>query len=172
MFTRIYEKYFIQGCNVNDSIDTGETFIDASGTVRSFYTFTAAASIYHIRKCMQNIGKSYSSGCVVFGTGDVAPTKDDYCLSGDLITTISGTYAFTNTFDENGYTLEAIYTLTNTGTDSITIKEIAAIGIGKYSSNYSTACLWDRTVLDTPVTIPAGGVGQVAYTIRFNYPTT
>ena len=32
--------------------------------------------------------------------------------------------------------------------------------------------IWvERTVLETPVTIPAGGVGQVTYTIRMNYPT-
>lgn len=28
----------------------------------------------------------------------------------------------------------------------------------------------NRTVFDTPVTIAAGGVGQVTYTIRMNYP--
>lgn len=119
---------------------------------------------------------SYTSlGGVVFGTGTTAPALDDYCLSGDLITTFAYTVAsFTVDADDTGVTITALYTLTNTGDDAFTIGEVGLIASTYDNSNYKSAnykCLLERTVLDTPVTIAAGGVGQVTYTLKMNYPT-
>lgn len=111
-------------------------------------------------------------GGVVFGTGTTPPTKDDYCLSGDLITTISCSSAVDYEFDDTGITFTAIYTITNTGSSDITIGEIGLM-CGLYSDSDTNALyksFVERTVLDTPVTITAGGLGQVTYTIRMNYP--
>lgn len=108
-------------------------------------------------------------GGVIFGSGTTQPTIDDYKLSGDIVTTISASVAYTFKTDEEGICYEGIYTIANTGTNEITIGEIGLLaGAG---SSVSQKFLVERTALDTPVTIPVNGVGQVAYTIRLNYPT-
>ena len=117
-----------------------------------------------------------AGGGVILGTGTTPPTLDDYMLSGDLITTFtsSSTINITNNPELNEAFLTTIFTITNSGTDAFTIGEIGLIGNIK-SNNTGTSVsdmsLLERTVLDSPVTIEASGVGQVTYTIRFNYPT-
>ena len=112
-----------------------------------------------------------SSGGVILGTGTTTPTLDDYCLSGDMITTFTYSKNVTVTSDESGVTITALYTITNTGSSAFTIGELGLIAATYSSTSTSNKCLVERTVLDTPVTIPAGGVGQVEYTITFNLPT-
>lgn len=112
-------------------------------------------------------------GGVIIGTGTTPPTLDDYYLSGDLITGFNFSYSSTIESDDNGSTITALYTITNSGDTAFTIGEIGLIA-NLYSSSYSGSKyngLLERTVLDTPVTIEPGGVGQVTYTITFTYPT-
>ena len=108
--------------------------------------------------------------CIVFGDGDATPTINDYHLSGNLIT---GIVSSTSTVHKpNG--VEKRFTVTNNNSNEIIIKEICYFSQAGWSSDLGNTSgvtlLLDRTVLDTPVTIPAGGVGQVVYTITFNYP--
>lgn len=107
---------------------------------------------------------------VSFGTGNTAPTMDDYGLSGDLITTLTATSAAAREAGTGDVSI--VYTLTNSGSSEITIREVAWFGYSyiKESGSWFSA-MYDRTVLDTPVTIPAGGVGQVTYTICAEMPT-
>ena len=112
-------------------------------------------------------------GGVVFGTGNTPPTIDDTTLSGNLISGFSYTKSVTTERGDNGVTFTALYTVTNNNAEAITISEVAIIANLSQSNTSPDAtykALVDRTVLDTPVTIPAGGVGQVVYTITFNYP--
>lgn len=116
--------------------------------------------------------KQSNSAGVLFGNGDTPPTMEDYKLSGDIISDFTYSAAISKDSTDNGVSITATYTITNTSSSEIVIKEIGVVG-KLVSSNYSGPQyigLLDRTVLDTPVTIPAGGVGQVVYTITFNYP--
>lgn len=102
---------------------------------------------------------------VLFGTGDTPPTLEDYTLAGDAISTINSSSSITTIGSANDAEyaeLSVTYTLTNTGTKDVTVKEVALVCFG---------CMMERTVLEAPITIPGGGVGQVTYTIRMNYPT-
>ena len=118
-----------------------------------------------------------SNNGVVLGDGDTPPTFEDYTLAGNLISNFTFT-ASTSVLktDDSGATIRALYTITNNNSEEITIKEICLIvnatqyssGSGLYAKN---KIVLDRTVLDTPVTIPAGGIGQVEYTITLNLPT-
>ena len=121
------------------------------------------------------VGTTYAGGNgerIILGTGDTPPAKTDYKLSGDLITTVN--VLVNHSYGDNFR--KVTLTITNTGTDEITIKEVGYLS--SVSMQYKTVSvggvpvLVDRTVLDTPVTIPAGGVGQVEYTITFNVPTS
>lgn len=115
------------------------------------------------------IGNSYPG--IIIGTGDTAPTIDDYCLSGDLISTFASSVTTSFAADENGSTLTALCTITNSGSKSFTIREVGLYGKANGSSVATDACLIERTVLDAPLTIEPGGVGQLTYTIKLNYPT-
>lgn len=117
-----------------------------------------------------------SYGGVVFGTGTTPPTYDDYKLSGDLITglTISKTESTDRSDTDASRTV--IYTITNGGASDVTIGEVGLLAVGSQSPKetsygYRYPMMVERTVLNSPVTIPAGGIGQVTYTIRMNYPT-
>ena len=128
-------------------------------------------SMYVIR---QNYTTSANGGTggVIFGTGSTPPSIDDYCLSGEIVTGFNWTANVNKTESDSGVSVKAIYTITNTISESITIREVALMSALHGAYNGAAYCgLIERTVLDNPVTIPAGGVGQVVYTITFNYPT-
>ena len=116
----------------------------------------------------------YSNGGVIFGSGTTPPSLDDYKLSSSIISTITASAPTPSVVtDDNGVSVTTIYSLTNTGTEDITVGEVGLIAslYSSSSTEYYLKALLERTVLDTPVTIPAGGIGQVTYTIRMNYPT-
>ena len=116
-----------------------------------------------------------SNNGVVLGDGDTPPTFEDYTLAGNLISNFVFTASISRlNIDNSGATIKALYTITNNNSVEITIKELCLIVNGtQYSGSNDSKykIVLDRTVLDTPVTIPAGGVGQVEYTITFNLPT-
>ena len=119
---------------------------------------------------------SYRGVC--FGDGDTPPTPADLNISGNAFSTYDALYNLSTGVDDSGHIyVKAHYTITNTGEQAFTIKEIglfAAPSLRKgpdIAVAGSFSILLDRTILDTPVTIPAGGIGQVEYTITFNLPT-
>lgn len=112
---------------------------------------------------------------IVFGNGQDAESIDSYTMSGDLFTdyTVSSVQSFE--IDDNGMVRVVMFTLTNTGSEDFTISELGLVTYA-YITNTNGYCyennfLLERTVLENPITIPAnGGVGQVTYTIRMDYP--
>lgn len=119
----------------------------------------------------QTYGYIAAHAGIAFGDGNKAPTVDDITLSGNLITTLTGTVSHDTIMNDNGCETTFLYTLTNTGSTSVTIKELGIFS-SFHASDADTACLIDRVVLDEPVTIPASGIGMVTYTFKVNYPTT
>lgn len=110
---------------------------------------------------------SISDVGVYFGTGNTAPTPDDYCLSGNVLSSgLTANYTISGSSDDDGLTVTALYTLINGGSSEVTVGEIAML-----ASNNSKYFVIERTALEVPITIPPTGVGQVTYTIRIPYPT-
>lgn len=121
---------------------------------------------------MDYVVTDFSVGGVIFGTGTTPPTLDDYCMSGETITAITwASNGLQSEITDNGLTIANGYTITNTGEEAITIGEIGLIASPTGSTAEGNYALLERTVLDAPITIEPGGVGQVTYTVRFNYPT-
>lgn len=110
---------------------------------------------------------------VIFGTGTTPATIDDYQMAGEHYIDYAVSYYYEAIYDESGVTNKCTYTLTNTLETSVTIGEIGlSIPVSRGSSSYYyTGLLVERTVLDNPITIEPGGVGQVTYEIKMNYPT-
>lgn len=127
-------------------------------------------SIYKLRTSLDT--SSYPG--VYLGNGTIEPTYDDYWLSGDIISTYTYTATVTSAFDDEGLVVTALYTLTNTGSEAFTVNEIGLVGNSNPSSGKGSKynALLERTLLESPVTIEPGEVGQITYTIRMNYPTT
>lgn len=109
-----------------------------------------------------NIALSNASSGIVFGTGSTSPTIDDYKLESIITGGLTGTFKYSI----NNSTGIIKIILTNTSDNNITISEMGwqFTNYCSYSSSSSSGiALMDRTVLDTPVTIEAGGVGVVEY---------
>lgn len=114
---------------------------------------------------------------VLFGTGNTAPTIDDITLSGDPIDNTKISVKTTKQFNyaESYFEIGAVFTITNNGDSNITIGEIGIFNYfhtleKQYGATYTYPYMIERTVLENPITIAPGGVGQVTYTIRTNYP--
>ncbi len=174
MFTRNYYKMLAAKIAYDGTLYNAKTWNNTDYTVgynngMAFCEDNTSAAYANIRLLQTSIS---SNGGVILGTGDTVSTLDDYKLSGDLITTFTYSSSITKTADENGITIQALYTITNTGDSAFTIKEIGMIC--NPSSTYQQTqykVLLERTVLDNPVTIEASGIGQVTYTIRLDFPT-
>lgn len=173
MFTRNYYKAIFGAITKKGS--SKELFVTTSGSnVKGSYPDEHVMIAYSDYGYSPNMSYPRNSltnkGGVFFGTGNIPPTFDDYKLAGSLITTFSASASVDVSQDDNGYTITALYTITNTGSEAFTVSEVALMA-SPSNSALSTKILFERTVLDNPVTIPVGGVGQVTYTIRMNYPT-
>lgn len=171
MFVKNWYKQL--ACAVGGSADKYDFKYSHNGSAGSFNygLFYALNSNANTRN--PYIGKlitTYSGyGGVIFGDGNIPVTIDDYCLSGNIITTLSGNGTVTWTASDTELVGESTFLLTNTGTSEVTIRECGLFGGANNNNGYTR--MLDRTVLDTPVTIPAGGVGQIVYTVRIVFPT-
>lgn len=154
----------IQGVNVD-----GNTY-----TLYNYYGVTPTFMYTNVQSAATHVAQTSITGNpgVIFGDGDTAVTFDDHALAGNLFTTFSFTQTSVVGSDESGMYKTVTFILTNTGDTAFTIKEIGLMGKiasgGKTFRNY----LFERTVLESPVTIEPGGIGEVTYTVRFNIPPT
>lgn len=122
---------------------------------------------------MYKVRTSYASsyGGVIFGDGDTPVKYADNKLSGNVISTITASANITKENSEDAIGVTGLYTITNTGSESITIKEVGLLVNSRGTASEENAVLIERTILDEPVTIPAGGVGQVTYTVHVVCPS-
>lgn len=109
---------------------------------------------------------SSANNHIAFGDGDTPPTKDDYTLSGNLITTLyfSSRSSFVSVEGDTVF-FGVNMAITNNGADAVTIREIAWLGSFTTTYKSGTHLMLDRTVLNSPVTIPAGGTESITYKI-------
>lgn len=106
-------------------------------------------------------------GYIVLGNGTTKPTPEDYRLESQITTNLS-----CDSVSVSRNTTVKTYTATfsNSGTSDITVTEIGYVS--KTSYNYNGIYkfdnfLMDRTVLETPITIPAGESRTVTYELSF-----
>lgn len=187
MFTKNFYKLLAN--RINNQLQTGFTLkrmagsdVQISSTSYAGYlsegiNFGSNAnngtpSLYNPRlyaKTSLETANNYNGG-VIFGSGTASPTVDDYTMAGELFATGSVSANVERSFDDEGAYWTATYTITNTGDEDFTVGEIGLYA-NSNSTNVKGPFLIERTVLETPITIPAGGVGLVTYNIRLVYPT-
>ena len=140
----------------------------ANGYTIKFYKSSGATNDMPYIGNLRKNTSDYNQG-IIIGTGNSQATIDDYCMSGNIINTFNYSVAIDYVKNDNEMVITAIYTITNTGSESFTIGEIGMYSINKLSSNNTNRILFERTALDSPITIEAGGVGQLTYTITVPY---
>lgn len=129
---------------------------------------------------MGNLGSSLqttaTSAGISVGSGDTAATDEDYNLASTITSGLSGTITNTHGMDSDKPYVTYNVVLSNSTAADIVVKEIGAkINIpcqssaGATGSSSNKVCLIDRTVLSTPVTVPAGGNAAILYTLKTSY---
>ena len=125
-----------------------------------------------------DVGYSIGARGIWLGSGTTTPTEEDYNMPNQITSGISCSTSKTNGVDENGNAFSKyILTVTNTSGSAKTISEIAfAQGIPAAPSptgSVSWECVMlDHTLLDSPVTIAAGDVAVIEYTLKCALPTS
>ena len=102
---------------------------------------------------------------ISLGSGSTPAAETDYALESIITSGISTSIITAMQQDSNGnpQTIDTI-TVTNTGSSDITIGEIGMTVTPKNSGTLIYV-LVDRTVLDSPITIPANESAVITYTI-------
>lgn len=171
--------YFL-GVNIGGEISAGSKNVVAySG--KQITKANSQQNVQSVGYLMKTVTKSTPSannssayGGVLFGSGNVAPTKDDYTLSGTVLTNFTSSYMQSFSFGDDGSTtVTTVYTITAPSSEDITIGEVGIytkMTYGQVSGQTGSTYLYqpiliERTALDSPITIPANGVGQVTYSI-------
>lgn len=154
---------------------------DYQGNTKYFTPYTSGGSNISFINSAIN---SATYGIAV-GSGDTAATENDYTLESPFTSGITGsispagTCALRYNSDTDSYSYYIDITVTNMGSESITIREIGKYGNHYYSdtkgtnaasNSAKTAVLFDRTVLENPVTIAAGEAAVIRY--EFVIPNT
>ena len=105
------------------------------------------------------------------GSGTTPATLSDYSLEAPITNNFSVLEnKKTIGVDDDGYWVTYKYVISNVGDNDMVIGEIGYFGYVLYNASAGSFYLIDRTVLDTPITIPAGGTGTVTYTLKFKVP--
>lgn len=152
-------------------IPNGFTFASGAKT-KAGYLATSSGSVTNqtwLSLRNSNISFSTSTYGIMVGSGSTPATLDDYMLENLIASGLSISVAEAVDDDNDGvYKL----TITNTSNQDITIGEIG-MWLQLYTgnnTNNSGAFLVERTVLDNPITIPAGGIGLIEYAIKLPIP--
>ena len=105
---------------------------------------------------------------VRFGSGTTPATVNDYKLESQIGSDITVANPSAVTTEQTDSYISWTVTFGVSASVEKTISEIGLIS-EVYTPSGNITTLVDRTVLDTPITIPAGQSKQITYTIRFNY---
>lgn len=167
-------------CLTSNVTTTYHPFSTTDGNIKNYRYYSNQASSYVETGLgfayAGTVVKSVNEAGIIFGDGTTAPTASDYAISGKAISGLTISTIKTADISEPGTIAKSVlYTITNGNAKAITISEIAYIyNLYGYNDNSSTLnavyTMLDRTVLDTPITIDPGGVGQITYTINMSYP--
>ena len=144
--------------------NTSAQFTKTDGTT----TWLSISNNYPPFVVMKNWSFTTGQSGVSFGTGATPATTSDYFLESILTDSkirVSTPSAVSFSRGDTSEEYSATFGVTNMTSDAITISEVGLTALPSSGGHN----LVDRTVLDNPVTIPAGQSKQITYTIRFNY---
>lgn len=185
-FKKILFKHifgFSQTCNSESAPDNDgyysdhPTLISISGS-NCPISIGSGSSAYTLRRAWNSTVNSLSTldttptdglGCIILGNGTTqGESPEDFRLESQITTNLS-----CDSVSVSRNTTVKTYTATfsNSGTSDITVTEVGYVSRIIYTyTNFNDIYdnfLMDRTVLDTPITIPAGESRTVTYELSF-----
>lgn len=144
---------------------------DAGGVERAATAKTNSSSTTF----RTGLGSTSYAGLYI-GSGNTPAADTDYTLESPINSGVSATSNVSQIYDSDNhrYIQRIELTISNTGSEAISVKEIGyftsqyyASAIDENASNSSALFLIDRTVLDAEVVIPAGEASIVRYDFAF-----
>lgn len=121
------------------------------------------------------VNSNFNNAGIYIGSGTTPAAESDYTLESRITSGVSGScyIDYNSGMDERGNPqLKTVVTLTNNGASNVTVSELgffqsvycAAAASG--SSGSSRVIMFDRTLLNTPVTIPPGMTAAISYILK------
>lgn len=153
-----------------DNSQAGNKGFAAAKTVENNDVFINAFAYYHGYSFKAST--SYNSDGIWVGTGNTPSTENDYFLESPVTSGCTGTTAKQSIYDAttNSIINRMIVTITNNTDSDLIISEIGKTCVFDTAStkggsvNYGRkGVLIDRTILDSPITIPSGESGVIHY---------
>lgn len=146
---------------------------NSAGSINSSYPAYISGSVSSSVDISSNTS-AHNIG-IYIGTGNTAPTADDYTLESPLTSSsVSRTSTSPNSsaiLDENNNVIgvRRMVTYQNITSDNIVVKEIGTFWNDFYDSSGSNHALFliERTVLDEPVTLEPNGTITVAFDMTY-----
>lgn len=119
------------------------------------------------------LANAMTSTGIGFGSSDMEEIEEDYTLQSPITSGLTATITVSSGMDGTAPYLQYDMVVNNTSDAAITINEVcykqniyASTAQGAATSNANRVCMLDRTVLDEPVTIEAGGAASIRYTLK------
>lgn len=171
MITKWYKNLLMWALQAG--VSNGYTLVKTSSGATKYIggSFSSSSFPYSTSKAVQ-INTLKSSG-IHIGTGQTPATEEDYFLESKITSGVqAGTVTTRGGVDENGNPyIELSFMLSNATGADIVVREIgyvqgAALANTIGGSSANDNILLDRTVLSTPVTVPAGGEAVIRYTLK------
>lgn len=175
MFTKQYEDLIVLA--IVGAKSGTKTIYDYKGSSSTINGSAISPDYLKIRPLAYNftlgLGNS-SAGHITFWNGASAPSKDAIVPDGTEIKTslFTSSVAISGAVDENGTEVTRLYTLTNASSEAFTIDTVCLCAEFQWAYGKNGVILCDKTQLESPLTIEPGGIGQVTYTLRYEWPTT
>lgn len=189
-------KWGLRLTGVHDSENSNRVFLPKIIVTNNSVAFIEAKTIGGITKYVSpyiycNIGTmitgalvesgSNASYGIAFGSGDTAPTENDYTLESQVtgISAVLNPGSVQTIFDDtlNRYVARLGIDVTNNTGDSVIIREIGlfyrinpadSVGGTPDTANSNRHCFMaDRTVLSEPITIANGATGSIQYDFAY-----
>lgn len=125
-----------------------------------------------VRAALLNPSTYYGTATygVFFGSGTTPPTINDYCMESVIATELTIAKPSAVSLNETDDYWEMSVTYGISTSSGKTISEVGLFAAYNKTTDLSKSVMIDRTVLETPIVIPAGQSKQVTYTIRLNKP--
>ena len=143
---------------------TSSTITSIQNETATVYMDSDWYGVFSAMNGYETAGNQY----VRFGSGTTPATVNDYKLESQIDSDITVANPSAVTTEQTDSYILWTATFGVSASVETTISEIGLISKA-HIANGNAATLVDRTVLDTPITIPAGQSKQITYTIRFNY---
>lgn len=173
MFTKNFKNLMVlnllneTGNGTSFDIDTtvDPTYYDIEGTEfnKSNTVYNSSAFVSALSDTLKTSSGTQNSSWLIIGTGTGTVSENDYCLfnQDSTCTCVSASSSTTSNL-----TKEYTATFQNNSESNVTITETGIVAYVTIGDNTHTVLL-DHTLLDTPVTIPAGETRTITYVWSF-----